>query len=82
MSFSRNLKFHEDSINNRDDLKLSATDIYLVGCFLPILVSADLSGRCFLVIPIEHPQMDHPYTLPDSTDSSVSMKRIPKHKLT
>ena len=72
----------KDLINNWDDLKLTATDIDLVGCFLPLCeeVNAGPSARHFLVRPTEHPQMANPYTLAESKGSSVSVN--PKHKLT
>ena len=72
----------KDLIDNWDGLKLSVTDIDLVGCFLPLCreVNAGPSARCFLVRPIEHPQMAHSHTSAEPEGSSVSMKKNAKAK--
>ena len=70
----------KDLFDNWDDLKLSATDTDLVGCFLPLCkeANAGTSARHFLVRLVEHPQMAHPYTLAESRSSSISVKKNAK----
>ena len=72
--------FLKDLIDNCEDLKLSATDIDLVGCLVPLCkkVSAGPRAWHFLVRPIEHPQTAHPYTSAESKDSSASVKKNAK----
>ena len=64
----------------KDDLKLSAADIDLVGCLLPLCerVSAGPSTTRFLVRPIEHLQIAHSHTLAESKGISVSVKKNAK----
>ena len=73
----------KDLIDNWGDLKLLATDIDLVECFLPLCkeVDAGSSARRFLVRPTEHPQTAHPYTLAESKDSKVSVKKNAKAQI-
>ena len=70
----------KDLINNWSNLKLLATDIDLVGCFLPLCeeVNDSSSVRRFLVKPINHPQTANPCTLAKSKGSSVSVKKNAK----